>query len=395
MIAAPTFKSMFKEKERDVLNLFTVEGEGGYRSAEYSFMFKGSAFFTPEIANSVAAVVKDDSRIKTFVIPGTNTTVKYMDNVLRIVLGNNNRCIIYRDSKVDIKGNTYDYPYLNTIIYDIKDTFCPSSYATHPTGFQQMLLLKNGNLIYINTYSRTNGVVALTGVQKFLTKNQAHRSDAIVGCENGDVYHVWVGPTPNNSGNQTASGVIKINGIKHTDLVFCTIGDAPANAIFCLKSDPQNLYRFDKGYGSNFKITGLETTPLTGSGLENMRLIGDEYYIDGMAQEFNSLFLTNKRMIHRSTAKPLDNDYSYTSSTWRYGWEKNLYPTNSTTEDPIIKAKKILTPTAYSMIVEDVDGKYWLCDILSTTKFVLLKPISYTFFDQLKEYLTPIREENK
>ena len=392
MIAAPTFRSMFKEKERDVLNLFTVEGEGGYRSAEYSFMFKGSAFFTPAIANSVAAVVKDDSRIKSFVIPGTSTTVKYMDNVLRIILGNKNRCIIYRDGKVDINNFTYDYPYLNTIMYDIKDTFCPSSYASSSIGFQQMFLLKNGNLIYVNTYTRTNEVVALTGVQKFLTKNQAHRSDAIVGCENGDVYHVWVGPTPNiggfYDGNETTSGVIKINGIKHTDLLFCTLGDAPANCIFCLKSDPQNLYRFNKGYGTNFEITGLGTSPLTGSGLENMRLTGDEYYIDGMAQEFNSLFLTNKRMIHRYTSL-------YTSSTWAYGWEKDLYPINPTTADPIIKAKKIITPTAYSMIVEDTDGKYWLCDIYSKNVYVLKKPISYTFFDQLKQYLIPIREENK
>jgi hypothetical protein len=399
MLASPTFRTMFKEKERNVLDLFTVEGEGGYLGDEYSFMFKSSAFFTPAIANKVAAVVKDPSRIKNFIIPGTSTTVKYMDNVLRIALGNKNSCIMYRDGKVDISKKTYDYPYLNTIMYDIKDTFCPSSYATAPTCFQQMLLLKNGDLIYVNTYSRTNGVVALTGVQKFLTKNQAHRSDAIVGCENGDVYHVWVGPTPNTGpshardGNLTASGIIKINGIKHTDLLFCTIGDAPANAIFCLKSDPQNLYRFVKGYGINFKITGLGTTPLTGSGLENMKLTGDEYYIDGMAQEFNSLFLTNKRMIHRSSNNG-SSDYSYIRNTWLYGWEKDLYPVTPTALNPIIKAKKIVTPTAYSMIVEDVDGKYWLCDN-NGTAYVLKKPVSYTFFDQLKTYLIPIRELNK
>lgn len=399
MIAAPTFRSMFKEKERDVLNLFTVEGEGGYRATEYSFMFKGSAFFTPTIANSVAGVVKDDTRIKTLILPGTNTTVKYMDNVLRIVLGNNNLCVMYRDGKVDIANQTYNYPYLNTIMYDIKDTFCPSSYASAPTGFQQMLLLKNGNLVYINTHSRTNGVVALTGVQKFLAKNQAHRSDAIVGCENGDIYHVWVGPTPlgapNYDGNGTASGVIKIDGIKHTDLVFCTIGDTPANCTFCLKSDPQNLYRFVKGYGTNFKITGIQTSPITAaSGLENMKLTGDEYYVDGMAQEFNSLFLTNKRMIHRSTTLAYNNyTGSYTYSVWKLGWEKNLYPTSPTTSDPVIKAKKIVTPTAYSMIIEDTDGKYWLCD--DNGGFYLNKPVSYTFFDQLKNYLIPIREANK
>jgi hypothetical protein len=404
MIAAPTFRSMFKEKERDVLNLFTVEGEGGYRQSEYSFMFKGSAFFTPDIAKSVAEVIKDDTRIKTITIPGTTTTVKYMDNVLRVVLGNYNKCVMYRDGKVDISNNTYDYPYLKTIMYDIKDTFCPSSYAIGGGQYQQMLLLKNGDLVYINTKNRTDGVVALTGVQKFITKNQAHRSDAIVGCTNGDVYHVWVGPTPvnptkSNDGNGTASGVIKINGIKHTDLLFCTIGDAPANCIFCLKNEPQKLYRFVKGYGTEFKITGLQTIPITASsGYENMGLTGDEYYIDGMAQEFNSLFLTNKRMIHRSTSS--GSSYSYTRSTWTYGWEKGLYPTTPTAADPIISAKKIVTPTAYSMIVEDTNGKYWLCQNTSTNTetgnaFRLAKPVSYTFFDTLKTYLTPIRDVSK
>ena len=390
MLASPTFRSSFKEKERDVLNLFTVEGEGGYLPLEYSFMFKGSAFFTSEIANSVANVVKDDSRIKSFVIPGTSTTVKYMDNVLRVVLGNHNQCILYRDGKVDIGNNTYDFPYMRTIMYEIKDTFCPSSYSEGGAQYQQMLLLNNGDLVFINPYNKTN-VTALTGVQKFLSKNQAHRSDAIVGCENGDVYHVWVGPTPrpDNDGNGTPSGVIKINGIKHTDLLFCTIGDPPACCTYALKSDPQNIYRFIKGVGvANFKISGISNSPLVGSGLENMRLTGDEYYVDGMSQEFNSLYLTNKRMIHRSSY------ISYTRSTWNYGWEKELFPVTPTISDPTIPAKKIVTPTAYTMIIEDIFGKYWLCTN-NSDNYVLNKPISYTFFDQLKSYLLPIREAAK
>ena len=390
MLASPTFRSSFKEKERDVLNLFTVEGEGGYLPLEYSFMFKGSAFFTTDIANSVANVVKDDSRIKSFVIPGTSTTVKYMDNVLRVVLGNNNQCILYRDGTVDIGNNTYDFPYMRTIMYDIKDTFCPSSYSTGGAQYQQMLLLNNGDLIFINPYNKTN-TIALTGVQKFLSKNQAHRSDAIVGCTNGDVYHVWVGPTPRpeQDGNGTASGVIKINGLKHTDLLFCTIGDPPACCTYALKSDPQNIYRFIKGVGvANFKISGVSNNPLTGSGLENMRLTGDEYYVDGMSQEFSTLYLTNKRMIHRNSVA------DYTRSTWNYGWSKDLFPTTPTISDPTIAAKKIVTPTAYTMIIEDAFGKYWLC-VNNSSNYVLEKPVSYTFFDQLKSYLLPIRESTK
>jgi hypothetical protein len=373
MLASPTFRSMYKEKERDVLNLFTVEGEGGYNATEYSFMFKGSAFFTPSIATSVEAVIKDNSRIKTFTIPGTTTTVKYMDNVLRIVLGNYNKCVMYRDGNVDISNNTYDYPYLKTIMYNIKDTFCPSSYATDPARYQQMLLLVNGDLVYINTKTRSSEVIELTGVQKFLTKNQSHKCDAIVGCTNGDVYHVWVGPTPTTSdGNATNSGSLKISNIKHTDLLFCTLGDDPENCVFCKKSEPQKLYRFIKngsGSGTNFKIIGLETTPI-------ITLTGDEYFIDGMAHEENVLLITNKKIIARNNR--------WTGSG---NWERQL------SDNPIIYPKKIVTPTAYSMIIEDVYGKYWLCDIDSGQ--TLKKPVSYTFFDQLKTYLIPIRDASK
>ena len=375
MLATPTFRSMFKEKERDVLNLFTVEGEGGYKAPEYSFMFKGSAFFTPDIAKSVEDIIKDNTRIKTIKIPKTNTTVKYMENVLRVVLGNENKCVMYRDGKVDISNNTYDYPYLKTIMYDIKDTFCPSSYAENDSSrYQQMLLLVNGDLVYINPKTKKEDE-ELTGVQKFLTKNRGHKCDAIVGCTNGDVYHVWTGPAPiEQDGNGTNSGSLKISNLKHTDLLFCTLGDDPENCVFCKKSEPQKLYRFKKngnGSGTNFKIVGLGTTPI-------ITLTGDEYFVDGMAHEENLLLITNKKIIAKH-------------NRWKESgnWERLL------SQNPKIYPKKIITPTAYSMVIEDIYGKYWLCDIDGNSDQYLKKPVPYTFFDTLKSYLTPIRDASK
>jgi len=376
MLARPTFRSIYKEKERDVLNLFTVEGEGGYLSTEYTFMYKSSAFFNPDMANKVKSIVKDDTIIKEFTIPNTTTKVEYMDNILRIVTGNNNKCVMYRDGTVDISNSNYDYPYLKTIMYNIKDTFCPSSYASTSDGsaYKQMLLLNNGDLIYINTKTRKDEIVSLTGVQKFLTKNQARKSDAIVGCINGDMYHVWVGPTPlDTDGTGTESGFIKIDGIKHTDLIFCALGDDPENCVFCKRNEPQKLYRFVKngnGSGTNFKIIGLGTSPV-------ITLNSGEYFVDGMAHEESLLLITNKRIITKNNRW-----------TGNGNWERDIY------ENPSILAKKIVTPTAYSMIIEDIYGKYWICNN-SGSEYTLEKPVSYTFFDQLKEYLIPIRNDNK
>ena len=380
MIAAPTARTIYKKKQRNVLDLFSVEGEGGYEADNYTFMFKSSAFFNNNILPEVQKIINPSTRtINSFTIG--SETYNYLDNVLRVSLGNNNVCVMYRDGTVDISKKTYNFPYLKSIMYDIRDTFTPSSYSTGGKQFQQMALLNNGDLVEFNVYDQTHTTL-LTDVKQFLTKNQAHRSDAIVGMKNGEMYHVWVGPTPigiHYDGNGTATGVQKINGLDHNDLLFCTIGDPPAAATYCKKSDPKNLYRFIKGYGTDFKITGFNTSPI-----ESMTLTDPtEYYIDGMGQELNSLFLTNKKLIHKHTGS------SYTASDWGAGGWTRSYDG----ETPKLYAKRIATPTSYSMIVEDMYGKFWVCNngSAASSHGGFNKPISYVFFDTLKTYLEPIR----
>jgi hypothetical protein len=200
-----------------------------------------------------------------------------------------------------------------------------------------------------------------------------------VALKNGDMYHVWCGPTPNHSGNGTASGVIKIPNIKYSDIKFCAIGDPPACAVVCFKNEPNKLYRFEKGYGTNFKITGIKSTPISSMTLEN-----DEYYIHGMSHEFNSLFITNKKIMGRGAGA------SYTSDEWSISWDRLNYPTSPTPSNPVIQPKQIVTPTAYSMIIEDNEGKYWFCG--KGSRYMLQQPISYEFFDSLKTFLDPIRK---
>lgn len=376
MIGLPTLRNTtYKPKERNVLDLFTVEGEGGYKGNQYTFMFKSSAFFNNDILSTVKSVMADDTKIKNVVFQ--SQTFNYRDSVLRIVLGNNNQCIIYRDGSIDIGGKNTQFPALANIIPQIRDTFCPSSYAGGGNQYQQIFLLENGDLILVNVYTKTITTL-LTGVQKFINKNQAHKCDTLVGLKNGDVYQVWCGPTPTKQyGNGTASGINKINNINHNDIKFCTIGDPPASSSICFKNETNKLYKFIRGNGTDFKISGIENSPI-------ITLNSDEYFVDGMSAEFNMLLITNKKMYCKYAV--------INGSTWTNAWEKDLYPINPTINDPIIKAKKIVTPTSYSMIVEDSDGKYWLC--AGTSWQILNKPVAYTFFDTLKVNLEPIRESS-
>jgi len=338
-------------------------------------MFKSSAFFNNNIKPTVEAIVSTGHHTKSLTFG--SDTFYYIDNILRISLGNNNACVMYRDGSVDIGGLNTSFPYLGSVMYSIRDTFTPSTYATGNTQYKQMLLMENGDLILIDCFNKLNTTL-LTKVDEFLTKNQAHRCDAIVALKTGELYHVWIGPSPvgpsaDPDGNGTDSGVVLIPGILRKDVLFCSLGDAPGMATVCFKKDKRNLYNFIKGAGLNFKITGVQTTPIA-----KMALPAGEYYVDGMAQEFNGLFLTNKRVISK------DSGITYGATVMTDHW---TFDQSSTTG---LFAKKIATPTSYSMIIEDIFGKFWLCDNPSNVN--QQKPVRYTFFDNLKTHLDPIRK---
>lgn len=356
MIGTYTLRNTtYKPKERNVLDLFTVEGEGGYKANQYTFMFKSSCFFNDNILSDVKAVMQDDSKLQK--ITFGKQTFNYRDGILRIVLGNNNRCIMYRDGSVDIGGKNFQFPELATYIPKIRDTFCPSTYSTGNDAYQQMFLLENGDLIIVNL-AKKQITTLLTGVQKFINKNQAHNCEAIVGLKNGDMYQVWI-KSPGNKTN-TGTQIIQKNGvnINHNDVLFCTVGDHFEHRTICFKSEPNKLYNFIK---TNFIIQGCEANPIK-------ILEGGEYFVGGMANEYDIMILTNKKIISN------------------FSKEQLIYPPNPTASNPTIKAKNIVTPTAYSMIIEDSDGKYWYSERGK------LPPIPYTFFDTLKVNLDPIKE---
>ncbi len=357
-------------EKRDVLNLFDVEGEGGYRNRQYTFMDGSSAYFNDAILSEVKTQIKDDTKIKKIEIGGEN--YNYLDNVLRVVLGNNNKCIMFRDGTVDISGKSYVYPYLKDNWNKVIDTFTPSVYGTEG---EQLFLMRDGRVIIINTVTRVEGKILLSDAEYLMTKNQAHRCDCILAMRDGSMRQAWMKSSykdgVDGGTNETATGSLLIPNIKHEDVQFCAVGDNPATKVVCFKNDLKNIYQFK--LNGAFKITGV------GSKISQLTLTDpDEYYKSGMSQEFNLVLLTNKRLI-------VGNCGGYLSTSL-----------GSIKTYPLVGGDKVVTPTAYTNIIKMLDGSYYITpqasgDDTSSCKSVKA-PEPYTYFNKLKEYLTPLRK---
>lgn len=373
MFGAFTLRTVFIPEERNVLQLFDVEGEGGYRNRQYTFMDSATAYFHDSMESTIKGMCSDDSKIKQINIGAE--TYNYIDNVIRVVMGNNNKCIIYRDGTVDVSGKNYEYPWLKDNWTRIRDTFTPSVYGDTK---DQYLLLDNGDLVIINTASLDDATTKLTGIEKILTKNQAHRCDMIVAGLDGKMYQCWAKAASEHNGNPAATGVRLINGISNNDIQFCTCGDNPITKVFCYKNDLKKIYRF--------KMNGVYYIDGPGDEITQLRLTDpNEYYISGMSQEFNLILLTNKRLI-----------YCFTSSNPDNGTYEQTNPAKLTyVFNDLVGGNKVVTPTAYTNIIKMNDGSYYITPQASggdlSPCWTLKAPEPYYYFNTLKDYLTPLR----
>ena len=359
-------------EKRDVLNLFDVEGEGGYLNRQYTFMDGSSAYFSDGILDEVKNQLKDDTKIKKIVIDGQN--YNYLDNVLRVVLGNNNKCIMFRDGTVDISGRSYEYPYLKDNWNKVADTFTPSIYGT---AGEQLFLFKDGSVVIINTVNRTEGKILLSDAEYLMTKNQAHRCDCILAMKDGSMRQAWIKSGGGSGTNGTATGSLLIPNIKHEDVQFCAVGDNPASKVVCFKNDLKNIYQFT--VNDSFKITGV------GNKISQLTLTDpDEYYKSGMSQEFNLVLLTNKRVIVANCGDGYES--KSIASIKRYS---------------LVGGDKIVTPTAYTNIIKMLDGSYYITPPGggggsglgdNDSSVLVAAPIPYTYFNKLKEYLNPLKK---
>lgn len=346
----------------DPLNKFTLQGEGGYQSYAYTFVDRGTCYFSAQEKNGyISDIISNQNLIKTLTLG--SYTYYYVENILKIASGNANKVMIYQDGSIDIGGKRTKFPWIADNLYNFADIFCPSNYAAYYTQF---FLMKTGELYEVNCNTKTKTLL-LSDVNNILCRNPSHACDILVAKNNGEVWHAWLKNSGGNRNSGQASGVCQVVGLNVQDIYFSTIADNPWGAFICYSSDKRKLYRLTTD--SVGRHTSVDPTPyitLTDP---------DEHYLHGQGNEFHTVVITNKKL------------YDYHDR----GWNADYYDVH--TYD-FLNGVQISTPTAYSMMIEATDGYYFMDqtgaeqqNVTEREKYGLNAPIKYDFYNTLVTYL--------
>ena len=347
----------------DPLNKFSLEGEGGYESYAYTFVDRGKAYFDATEKNAyIKPMLSNDSLIKTLVL-GTYTYY-YLENVLKIASGNENKVILFRDGSVDTGGARTSFPWIADNLTNIADIFCPSNYSGN---LIQLFSMKTGELYAVDCKNKTTTLLD-TNVDRMVCKNPSHACDILYSKYNGDVHHAWVTNSGGNLNSGEPTGTCQVAGLKFQDLAFASIADNPWGAFICYKDDRRTLYRLTTdANGRHLGVQAAAYDTLTDTA---------EYYLHAQGNEFHTVVLSNKKI------------YDYHDRLWNNTGHYRIVEHNFTT------GIRISTPTSYSMMIEATDG-YWFMDQTGTgsghTGYGLNAPIKYGFYQTLVDYLLPLR----
>ena len=290
-------------KRPDVLERFTLGGEGGYAWNTYVYQCFDKVFTRRE-----PWTYKENKTRHTFYTDSNNNKYYVNHGVLRNCEGNTNKVCLYRDGYISRPGTSVQVDWIPENLDNMKDIFMPSSYSD--TNIQ-IILMKDGRLVQLpvsSLYSLRNSsqqaksdiittidgtttddeTVALDNVTEIMAINQAHNEDCIVKTDDNRVWHV--------GGRTSTITARQIPDLNADEIMFCQLGDTWDSAYFVYTNTPTDLYRFTFNDGTardlgTFKwINGFEQSSL-------IVLDDDEQFIHGCGNEFHAGFVTNKRII--------------------------------------------------------------------------------------------------
>ena len=360
----------------DLLNRFTMQGEGGYQAYTYNFVDRDVILGFENYNNNVFKKIFGTGAYYTTYhfttsIGGTNWHA--VKNAIRCCGGMWNYQCIMRD------GNCYDnkQQFFHKWVLDThknwKDIFMPSSYQETPSLISQGILFKTGEVYPLrpatgSATQRTFGppllsgvrwdgkIVPLNNIDRFITLNQAHNGDLIAAGLDDTVWHLNFG-----SVNDPPAEVInlggwgqQIEGLQASKIHAMCIGDENWSGHILFKADKTKLFKLKAAgtrYNGKFAWWTRELTPvldgvnkpLNMSGTTYPNFLGTgEYIMDLLANEHHVAFLTNKK-IHAFAKK----------GTQHKEWVIS-------TVSPGASAVRLSFSTSYSMIAVLSDGYYLL-----------------------------------
>jgi hypothetical protein len=341
-------------KRQKLIDRFTMQGEGGYAWNTYNFVNKDKVYAPQSYANSIRDIMTQAEYDKyKYSITFEGTQFYGLSGALRVSQAAYNNTVILRNGVFYFSGGSPNGPYRsNWIAQNAKnmyDMFMPSTHNADPSP-TQVVLLTTGDLHFLDLREvKTNSShippIILPNIERFAAINQSHNSDLIVISKDKKVYHVGVNST---TGSPATYAYQEITNMGNTDdIAFMQIGDAADSCYVCYKSDLTKVYPINcsvsnrTGHNQWGWFTSSSNTP------KSITLDIDEYFVDGCSNEFDNVFLTNKRVLcyhNIDTCCGGTCSVTYTEHTLPFG----------------SKAVRMATSCSYSMAVELSDGYYLL-----------------------------------
>ena len=311
------------EPRIDILKRFGLQGEGGYSPGSYNFVDGGTLYATTSFRTSYI-----DGPLGTYkptyfsqkVVGGY--TYECLDNVLRVAGGQGT--IMFRNGKCYKSATEYFHPWLEANINGIRDVYTPSKSGDMPILMFSGELLK-WKLTPIATPTLLSGVnvngitVPLNNIAYFIAICQGHAPDLIVAGADDAVWHINIQKTLAK----------QLSGVVASSVSHIQIGDSSNKHFLVYRNNKTKVYQLVRN-----TVTGMfDSVPSLPMSPQPFTLERGECIIDGVSQETQAVFLTNKYV--------------------RVG--ANAYPVNDGIRG---SAVRVPPSTSYDHVVELSDGYY-------------------------------------
>lgn len=347
------------EPRIDILKRFGLQGEGGYASGSYNFVDGGTLYATTSFRTSYIDGTLGTAYKPTYfsqkVVGGY--TYECLDNVLRVAGGRST--IMFRNGKCYKSGTEYYHPWLQANINNIRDVYTPSKYSDFPILMFSGELLK-WKLTPIATPTLLSGVnvngitVPLNNISYFIAICQGHAPDLIVAGADNAVWHINLQKTL----AKQLSG-ITASSVSHIQIGDGTIKDGTNKNFLVYRNNKTKVYELVR----NTVTDMFDSVPSLPMSPQPFILERGECIIDGVSQETQAVFLTNKYV--------------------RVG--ANAYPVNDGVRG---SAVRVPPSTSYDHVIELSDGYY----IFSSGGYGSA-PVRSAFWTSLVENLSASRTD--